>query len=363
MGLLRLFLAISIIMAHAGSIYKYQLIDAKTAVQSFYILSGFYMSLILNNKYAKVPYRLFISNRLLRIYPTYWLILLLTGIVSFVLFGLGHFSLNPLVGILQNYKNIHGIPLIYQSFSDLSGNIFIFTSPAYFTINPTSSSPLLIGQSWTLGIELLFYFIAPFLVRRKVLLVTSCILLSFLLRVLVFKYDETQTSGVVLYTMRFFPGIIMFFLSGTLSYKLYARLQKRKANIGLSRILFLLIIVFTLGYTFLAKLNHFILNPVEWIYYFLLIITIPYIFVYLKNSKLDNLLGNLSYPVYISHSLIILLLLNMPFAKIDKNIFPIITIIITLLFSYLIFIFFESPIDDYRQRRLKRIKKPVSKSS
>ena len=42
------------------------------SVQVFYIISGFYMALILNTKYVGPgSYRVFIANRLLRIFPAY----------------------------------------------------------------------------------------------------------------------------------------------------------------------------------------------------------------------------------------------------------------------------------------------------
>ncbi|MCF8321913.1 MAG: acyltransferase family protein [Flavobacterium sp.] len=80
MGFLRFILAISVVLAHSSSIYGFGLVGGKTAVQAFYIISGFYMTLILNEKYIgnNNSYKLFITNRFLRLYPIYWIILLLT---------------------------------------------------------------------------------------------------------------------------------------------------------------------------------------------------------------------------------------------------------------------------------------------
>src|SRR5260370_42618312 len=78
MGFVRILLGISIVFSHAGKPFGYDMIPTKTAIQAFFIISGFYMALILNEKYAsqKNSYKLFITNRFLRIFPLYWFMLL-----------------------------------------------------------------------------------------------------------------------------------------------------------------------------------------------------------------------------------------------------------------------------------------------
>ena len=78
MGFLRFFLAISVVIAHGGSIFGINLLGGQTSVQLFYIFSGFYMSLILNQKYIakNSSFKLFITNRLLRLFPIYWFVLI-----------------------------------------------------------------------------------------------------------------------------------------------------------------------------------------------------------------------------------------------------------------------------------------------
>jgi len=51
MGLLRLILAISVVLAHTSYIFGFGLVGGQAAVQAFYIISGFYMALVLNEKY------------------------------------------------------------------------------------------------------------------------------------------------------------------------------------------------------------------------------------------------------------------------------------------------------------------------
>jgi hypothetical protein len=62
MGSLRLFLALSVAFGHFGVPLGFPTSDI--AVQSFFVISGFYMALVLNEKYGPGSYWLFISNRL-----------------------------------------------------------------------------------------------------------------------------------------------------------------------------------------------------------------------------------------------------------------------------------------------------------
>ena len=84
MGIFRLLLAFSVVVIHSNPEPTW-FMDGKLAVRVFYIISGFYMTLILNEKYIgqNSSYKLFITNRLLRLYPIYWVILLLTLITGF----------------------------------------------------------------------------------------------------------------------------------------------------------------------------------------------------------------------------------------------------------------------------------------
>ena len=123
MGVLRLILAISVVLAHAGSLFGFSLIGGQLAVQAFYIISGFYMSLILNEKYIKKnSYWLFISNRLLRLYPIYGIILILTVTLCFF----QKFTHNEQYSSLHNYfvygSNLNFLSYVYLFFT----NIFLF---------------------------------------------------------------------------------------------------------------------------------------------------------------------------------------------------------------------------------------------
>src|SRR4051812_1810715 len=75
MGLLRFLLASSVVFSHLGTVAGLDLIGGWRAVQVFFMVSGFYMALVLDTKYRDLSYRGFISSRALRIFPAYYLMM------------------------------------------------------------------------------------------------------------------------------------------------------------------------------------------------------------------------------------------------------------------------------------------------
>ncbi|MGC4031390.1 MAG: hypothetical protein QM754_06565 [Tepidisphaeraceae bacterium] len=80
MGLLRLFLAICVLVVHSGSPLASFFVGGPPAVQAFFAISGFYMAMILSEKYppGRAGTALFWLNRALRLAPTYLLVLAVT---------------------------------------------------------------------------------------------------------------------------------------------------------------------------------------------------------------------------------------------------------------------------------------------
>lgn len=51
MGLIRILLAISVIASHSDALFGFNFVGGGLAVQAFFMISGFYMALILSGKY------------------------------------------------------------------------------------------------------------------------------------------------------------------------------------------------------------------------------------------------------------------------------------------------------------------------
>ncbi|SEC10954.1 acyltransferase [Paenibacillus sp. GP183] len=363
MGVIRLLLALSVVAAHTGPyLGEYSLVGGSTAVEAFFVISGFYMALILNEKYkGRGSYRLFISNRMLKLYPVYWsvgLITLFLSLSSLIVLKKGA-SLTPYI---QNYDSMSITSLIFL----IVTNIIIFGQDAVmflqlnhgdlaFTSDFTESSPmlfkfLLISPAWSLGTELLFYSIAPFIVRdiRKivVLVFLSLILKGYILFGIGWNHDP--------WTYRFFPTELAFFLLGGCSYYFFLKLK----DIGSSKMImygrgsFSIVILCTLIYEFapipeILKQNLYIL---------IFVICIPFIFKWSSKNKIDRNLAELSYPVYISH-LFIISVISITGLNQNKMIFSLAVAVTSVIFSFILIRFIVNPIEKYRQSRVQRQQK------
>jgi len=72
MGLIRLFLAMSVVIWHSGGVAGWFPYNGTACVILFFIISGFYMTLILNKKYLGPGSRmLFWKNRFYRLWPSF----------------------------------------------------------------------------------------------------------------------------------------------------------------------------------------------------------------------------------------------------------------------------------------------------
>lgn len=366
MGLLRLLLALSVVAVHCGSILHMKFVGGQIAVQSFYIISGFYMSLILNEKYVGggvKSYRLFITNRLLRLYPIYWLILIATVVYCLVTGYNNNWQVIPKFEFYASVKfNLKTLTfLIFANLFIIGQALVMFlgispeTGGLYFTTNFMNSNPqlynfLFIGQAWTLELEILFYLIAPFIVRRKLKTIIALILLSIICRFVIYDYIGLKNDP---WTYRFFPTEIAFFLTGCLSYQIYTRIKTIAIKRTISLSIFAFVIGLTLVYPFLPgiKVGFMPFSLKELFYFFVVMCTIPFLFTYFKNSKLDTRLGELSYPVYISH-LFVMLVIERTYGSITNAGWLIAVLTISL--SYILNVIVSNPIERYRQKRVAK---------
>lgn len=360
MGLVRLILAISVVVAHTGPLFGvFPLIGGEVAVEAFYIISGFYMALILNEKYIGAGYyKLFITNRMLKIFPLYWTILfvtLLASVLSLIIFNKGVF-LDPYIS--NNYKDNFG-PYIFLAIT----NILIFGQDLVmflqlengnlgFTKNFSEATLpswhfLFVPPAWSLALELFFYILAPFLVKRNLGQLGLLIFFGFSLKVFILFFLGWNNDP---WTYRFFPIELVYFLLGIISYKCYFKMgnQSSKKQVFLGRTSFLFVIILTFLYSFIP-LGNFIKQG---FYLLFFLIAIPFIFQWSKRNKLDRYLGELSYPVYISHWLIMRLLSSIGLIK-NETLFSIIVIMGSILVSFFLIKFITKPVEKLRQSRVE----------
>jgi peptidoglycan/LPS O-acetylase OafA/YrhL len=358
MGALRVILAAAVIIAHSGTVFGLRLTGGEVAVQVFYMVSGFYMTLILDTKYrGKGSYPLFISNRFLRIYPVFWVVLLLTllmfcatyrftaswgGLASFHALA-GAMSPGTLAFFILSNLLIFGQDLVFFLGLDSAGGGLFFTS-RFADTHPRCYEFLVVPQAWTLGIELLFYLVAPFIVRRRAVVVVCLIAASLSLRLalhsgLGYNHDP--------WTYRFFPSELALFLAGTLAYKLYRHLSSSRQSCFSVRIQGAVV---TAYFSLLLAFQFLPLTKTP--FYLLTGIALPFIFQFTKSLKLDAKIGELSYPMYISHVLVISAVT--PLIErfgLQQQSGPI-SVAATVLFSAALVRFVVDPIEVFRQSRV-----------
>lgn len=365
---MRFIFAISVVIAHVGPLYGFTLIGGKIAVQSFFILSGFYMALILNDKYKKPNgYMLFIRNRILRIYPVYFAVLILTFLFSI------YWSTDGLINSFLPYQNdnirLHPMTMLYLIFQNIViltqdiGNFFSINQEGLLFFDPHASSTLpfvyqhsLIPQAWTLSIELLFYLLAPLFIRRKTIFIIILLLLSISVRVIIYSLGFHHEP----WTNKFFPTELAFFLAGILAFRMYQKKLFFKIKRMEFIIFYIALVLLTLVYDMLPKISG-IINPMQLLYFIFFFTITPLIFGFLKNNKLDRFIGELSYPIYISHIFIFLVIRNLNITK-NPNTNSLLSIVSTILFSILLYVSIIKPVEKYRKKGIIVIKKPPEKS-
>jgi peptidoglycan/LPS O-acetylase OafA/YrhL len=326
MGFIRLFLALSVMLWHMPC-RNFSALDGGVAVLMFFILSGFYMALTINENFYGQPgwRKRFYLSRTFRLYPAYFTMLAATVLwaalthVPDVFLGNAGVPLPGLLGlqalnILLLGQDVFKLVLWagnYPGGQHLNHSI-IAAMPAHFFENRWMVLP----QAWTLGSELLFYPIAPFIVRSlpRILVflgISLCIRWG-----LIFGGHGFMSE---LWGYRFFPATLCFFLLGSLSYHFYRRIRNwtgaARAGGG--------IFVAFVGFAVVSMLRwHGILLAPDfatgydslqaWAGYLIFAAALPCMFCCWRKSLLDRMAGELSYPLYLAHELVITLV----FAKI-----------------------------------------------
>jgi peptidoglycan/LPS O-acetylase OafA/YrhL len=313
MGTLRFFLAISIIVAHAGPVFGVWLVDARLAVQLFYLLSGFSMAFVWQEKYAtsQAPLRTFFLGRALRIYPQYFMVLVPTVLLS--VYAWLAFDRHPIATAAQHpVIGIGGLWLYLQQVVLVGMEAHLFLQRAAdgtlaFCLNfhqgaqPPLHDYLFVPQAWMLSLQLVFYMLVPLLLPRP-RLCAVVLVLSFAAR-LAGWWGLGLTSDP--WTHRFVLFELGVFLLGVFSCALYRRVQARRpelldrAGAGWGGLVLLSLLALALPW-----LQRPLGEGAYWVVLLTTVPVLPALFQATRRLRWDRVLGDLSYPIYISHLLV-----------------------------------------------------------
>lgn len=305
MGIIRFLLAISVVIYHSARPHHgLTLVDGLAAVKFFFIISGFYMALILNGKYAS--YASFIINRFLKLFPAYWIVLMLC-----VLYGprINFQALSLPLSIYYLFSNLFIIGSnLTAVFVEQAGHLTVSALNIPLEIQHKAPDYLYLPIIWSLSVEIVFYFLAPFLLahgyfKRKMLLMFG---VSFLVNFFLVMHHAWRPP----WNYNFLLPNLYLFMFGALGWKLYSSSAFKKIydwKIGCGALLLLL--AYIVSYQFMPKQIslYLISRKVELasLGIILFAIVIPFVFEFSKSNKIDRFFGDLSYPLYIGHFFII----------------------------------------------------------
>jgi peptidoglycan/LPS O-acetylase OafA/YrhL len=298
MGLIRILLALAVADFHshtmtlASHVLDLGWVNGEIAVETFFVISGFYMALILSGKYADKGVLSFYRSRFLRLYPGYWLACIMTIIVLFTTQEMN------LTDYWQDLFYRHG-------WSDLAWNlvlnVFFFGQDWTMLIDRGHFHYLWIPQAWTLSIEVTFYVVAPWLIRRRTATLATLAGISLLARGALFR------AGIIDYEASCYlsPLELLWFLLGMLSYRAYARWAAYLQDAGLGLILAACVAAMIIAFPQTIGV-HFDLGQGwgaagNYVLQLATALALPFIFATTRNSRVDALVGELSYPLYLCH--------------------------------------------------------------
>jgi len=320
------------------------------AVQLFYVISGFLMSLVLNENSSYHNTIKFYLNRILRIYPVYLSVAILSTIWLLIYDS-------DFIRVYQSIPSSAECLLIVSNFFIFGQDWVMFSgiehSNLVFSTDFSKSEVflfqgLVIPQAWTLGVELSFYLIAPFVLRslRKII---ALLVLSILLRIIL------VINGIGLHdpwTYRFFPLELALFLSGALAHRYILPFwndflrSNDHPKIILLGMVYLIVFIFFYGYVAIPEIIKFSLLFISFLFF------LPIAFIYQNESKFDKKIGELSYPIYVGHMLVIWILgaLSKKLEILDLHLIAIANLFGAVCFSFVLYYFVAMSLESSRSR-------------
>ena len=165
MGMVRIVLALAVVLSHLPPA-NFHFVGGGVAVQGFFIISGIYMALVLSGKYDTAG--LFYSNRLLRLLPSYFVMMAVAAVALFVLNASATATSDVMNAAYNKQRGVAGIllfenvgiigqELLYWFKLEPDGSLFFDPAATPETATVVASwRALLVPQSWSLSMELMF---------------------------------------------------------------------------------------------------------------------------------------------------------------------------------------------------------------
>jgi peptidoglycan/LPS O-acetylase OafA/YrhL len=351
MGYVRLLLAASVFQGHAWAIFPprvYEFAGGVVSVRLFYMISGFLIALVFHSKYNSA--KSFYKSRLLRLLPVYQIVLILSicaSALSFFIkkdpFLLGYFSgyqnfLNPFEIMILSVPQLTTLGLDLYGFIGIDQNGLFLAKQSWKYVNGYQF--LVVPQAWTLGLECWFYLLAPFIIRSKKSIIILIVFSFFSELIISTSLDFSNDDP---WSRRFFPSELKYFLIGALSFKIKSLMTVDSTKYKFAIFAFMIAAISLIDYATIQTYSTFV--------YLSFFLALPSLLDLSSHLPFDRIIGDLSYPFYLSHWLI----LN----AVDNKIIPsfespkTLSLIYTILFSIALVLLVERKIDKIRRRYAK----------
>lgn len=365
MGFTRFLLAIWVVDEHGGSVWPggLQHLLGRESVQLFYVMSGFYMTLVLKEKYSTTRQNItFYCNRILRLWPNFFVVSILTVLMFALLDRVVLFHLDlPLDDFLENIKHfdmmiLYGLIITNLIIFGQDLLWFIQIDPSGVKIEPFRSSVFHNGSSYslnhpifTVAIELTFYLSAPFVLRKSL----ACVLFWLVAGAAYHAFLYLIDSYTIALSYHTFFSAIYFFALGACSYHLWRYLTDSPPETRRRLCPWLCVAAISgLGAAaFLQSLGIARMLAISPGF----AVILPILFTATRTSALDRLFGELSYPVYVVHFPILTVLMPalLPFLP-DMSYGRWLEGPIVMMAALLLLFAVDLPLDRMRQRLAHR---------
>lgn len=282
-GLFRFVLAVNVVIYHVLDIPAI----GPYAVYSFFVLSGFLMTMIMQATYGYSfqGFKSYAINRFLRLYPVYWALLLVIVIV--ILFIGESFS-----AVFHSKMVIPNEPISWMA------NLFM----VYPNFEPGTYPIRLAPATWALTIELFFYLAIGLGLSKTKKLTTVWFLLS-LSWVLWTNFSNSEWGigygDIIVASLPFSLGALIFHYRPT-----YARIIDKVGAVPILIVFIMNILIVTSSHYVWTDKFWFFNAMGTWVNLIcsglVIVLLLEYGRAYLS-KPLDRFLGDLSYPIYIFH--------------------------------------------------------------
>ncbi len=273
LGVIRFVLAMMVLMNHLW-LPTANIIGAH-AVTGFYIVSGYLMTKVINEVYVGDGGILrYLANRALRIYPMYLLVLLTS--LAFV-------------AIWPNYFQVYSLIRIPIGGAEWFSNLSLWRL--------TDSPTIIIPPAWSLYVEVFFYLVIAFIGGSR-----GMVVLWFLASLL---YTAWMVANGYSFADRYYPlgAASLFFSTGAIIYFLAKEGRQYFFDLFSAPIIYGLLALFVIFPVAIGELC----GGRHWLGYygasalFAILFTALVAKNQLSGGRIDEFLGGLAYPVFLTH--------------------------------------------------------------